>query len=185
MLKDKWEAAMPLDVFIEQAEKDRELWQAIRRKAQVPASLLERLADVPPRRFLVLLEDWCGDASNTVPVIAKLAEAHPNFALRVLRRDEHLDLMDQYLTGTSRAIPVVIVLDEGYSELGWWGSRPAPLQKWVKSEASQAMEPADRYREVRRWYARDRGLTTLDEIAALLEETSGAEPVLVAPAQVA
>lgn len=185
MLKDKWESAIPLDDFIDQAEKDQELWRGIRGRAQVPPALLDRLADMPSRRFLVLLEDWCGDASNTIPVIAKLAESHPNFELRVLRRDEHLDLMDQYLSGTSRSIPVVIVFDEEYQELGWWGSRPAPLQRWVKSEASQAMEPADRYREVRRWYARDRGVTTLAEIAILLEQTSGLEGAVVAPPQVA
>ena len=37
------------------------------------------------------------------------------------------------------------------------------------------MEPSDRYREVRRWYARDRGHTTLEEFTALLEKTGFAD----------
>ncbi len=185
MLKNEWEVAVPLDDFIDQAEKDQDLWRGIRRRAAVSPAVLERLRDLPKRRLLVLLEDWCGDAANSVPVIAKLADEHPDLELRVLRRDEHLELMDAHLSGTSRAIPVVIVLDEAYEELGWWGSRPAPLQAWVKSPQSQAMEPTDRYREVRRWYARDQGRTTLEEIAHLLEETSKGERVPVMPAQVA
>lgn len=35
----------------------------------------------------------------------------PELELRVLRRDEHPEIMDEYLTNGSRSIPVVIVLD--------------------------------------------------------------------------
>ena len=47
---------------------------------------------VPPgtrRRLLVIAEDWCGDASSTVPVVARFADAVPGMELRVLRRDQH------------------------------------------------------------------------------------------------
>lgn len=169
MLQQKWSEAMSLDEFIGQAEENQELWKAMRNRAEVPVDLLERLTEpVRARSLLVLLEDWCGDAWNSVPSIARLAESVPGLELRVLKRDEHLDLMDRYLTGTSRAIPVVIALDERFEEVGWWGSRPAELQAWVSSAESRAMEPADRYREVRRWYARDRGRSTLEEIVELI-----------------
>jgi hypothetical protein len=95
----------------------------------------------------------------------------------VLERDQNLDLMDTHLTRSARAIPVVIVLDENYRELGWWGSRPEPLQNWVRSEEAQAMNKDDRYREMRRWYARDGGRTALDEIVRLLERTATAKAV--------
>lgn len=173
MLKDRWEAALTLDEFIERAEVDQELWRSMRKRARVPAEFTRRSRDLPePRYLLVLLEDWCGDASSTIPTVARLAEETPKLELRVLRRDENLDLMDAHLSGTSRAIPVVIVLDERFEEVGWWGSRPRELQAWVKSEQARAMETADRYREMRRWYARDQGRTTLDEIVTLLEETA-------------
>jgi hypothetical protein len=69
--------------------------------------------------------------------------------------------MDAHLTGgRSRSIPVIIVYDEDFNEMGWWGPRPGPLQEWVLGEG-QALSKEDRYREVRRWYARDRGRTTL------------------------
>jgi hypothetical protein len=53
----------------------------------------------------VLSEDWCGDAVNSVPYLARLAELAPNLDLRVLARDENPDLMDAHLTRGSRSIP--------------------------------------------------------------------------------
>jgi hypothetical protein len=94
----------------------------------------------------------------------------------VLRRDENVDLMDAHLTDGARAIPVVLVLDENYVERGWWGPRPADLQRWATSAGARAMTEHDRYREVRRWYARDRGRATLAEVLLLLERTVLAVP---------
>ena len=57
-----------------------------------------------------------------MPVVACLARDAHNLDLRVLARDENLDIMDTHLTnGRSRSIPVVILLDEDFVEKGWWG----------------------------------------------------------------
>ncbi len=152
--------------------KHADLWSVIARRAKVSEETLARVAAVGGRwHLLVLSEDWCGDAVNTVPVVAKLAELAPNLDLRVLSRDENPDLMDAHLSGTARAIPVVMLLDERYEEQGWWGSRPAPLQAWVMGEGV-ALDKEARYREVRAWYARDAGRTTLDELVTLLERAA-------------
>lgn len=180
MLKDRWASAMTLDEFIDRAEVNQDLWRSMRKRARVPAEVVERLRAIPgPWYLLVLLEDWCGDAVNTIPVLARLTEEVPGLELRVLRRDENPDLMDAHLSGAARAIPVVMALNERFEEQGWWGSRPRALQAWATSAAAQAMEKTERYREIRRWYARDRGQATLDEIGTLLERAAGrriAEP---------
>jgi hypothetical protein len=91
--------------------------------------------------------------------------------LRVLRRDEHREVMDRYLTGTARAIPIVIVLDEAFHELGHWGPRPAELQRWLLGVRQTA--PQDQlYPQARRWYAKDKGQSTMREVLALLRESS-------------
>jgi hypothetical protein len=111
----------------------------------------------------VIAEDWCGDASNTVPILAKFAESVPGLELRVILRDANPGLMNQYLTNGSRSIPIVIALDESYQEIGHWGPRPTELQAWVM--ANRAIMPkAEIYPKVRKWYARDRGETTLREV---------------------
>jgi len=76
--------------------------------------------------------------------------------------------MDRYLTGTARSIPVVIVLTAAMRELGWWGPRPHELQAWVMAERAGGRDKAALYPEIRRWYARDKGATTLREVLALL-----------------
>ena len=170
----RFAAALPLERYIAGARKNQELWGAVYRNARVDDDAVARAAAVPgPVRLLVLSEDWCGDAVNSVPVVARLAELAPNLELRVLARDEHPDLMDAHLTSGARSIPVVIALDAAYAELGWWGPRPAELQRWVLGEG-KALPPDEKYREVRRWYARDRGRTVVRELVDLLER--GAAP---------
>lgn len=139
----------------------------------MPDAFVERARALPGKiHLLVLNEDWCGDSVNTLPAIAKLAALAPErIDLRVLGRDANPDLMDAHLTGTSRSIPVVIVLDADYVERGWWGPRPKVLQAWVHGPG-QSLDKAARYREIRRWYARDRALTTLEELVTLMERVA-------------
>jgi hypothetical protein len=125
----------------------------------------------------VIAEDWCGDASSTIPIVAKLVAQVPGLELRVLLRDQNPELMNRYLTNGSRSIPIVIALDEEFREVGHWGPRPRELQAWVM--ANRATIPkAELYPQVRQWYARDRGETTVREVleaAGLLERTEMTE----------
>lgn len=173
MLRERYERALPFDEYARAAVANHELWQAISRRVSVPEEIVDRVRALPGRwHLLVLSEDWCGDAVNTVPVVARLAELAGNVDLRVLGRDANPDLMTAHLTNGSRSIPVVIVLDADFVEHGWWGPRPRELQEWVMT-TGKTMDKVERYREVRRWYARDRGLTTLEEVTRLLEESAG------------
>jgi hypothetical protein len=156
--------------------KNADLWAAVWRRAVVDDDYLDRVAAVAGDwHLLALSEEWCGDAVNTVPVVAKLAALSPNLELRVLARDENLDLMDAHLTGTSRSIPIVILLDAEYRERDWWGPRPTALQDSVSGEW-KVLEKSSRYREARMWYARDRGRTTLEEVVSMLERAAREMP---------
>ena len=173
MLRDRYLAAPTFAESVAAAQKNQELWRSVYRLAVVPEEVVARAAALPGRwHLLVLSEDWCGDAVNTVPVVAKLVDATPNLELRVLARDANPDLMDAHLTNGTRSIPVVIALDEDFAEHGWWGPRPRALQEWFLTEG-RALPKAERYPRVRQWYARDRGRTTLDEVVSLLERAAG------------
>jgi hypothetical protein len=168
-LRDRYLAAHDFESMRAAARKNADLWAALWRRTIVPREFVDRVEALSGTwHLLVLSEDWCGDAVNTVPVIARLAELASNVDLRILERDENLDLMDAHLTGTSRSIPAVIALDANYVERGWWGPRPAALQRWVLGEGQQ-LEKAERYKHIRAWYARDRALTTMEEVVAMME----------------
>jgi hypothetical protein len=171
-LRDRYLGAPEFEEMLATATENADLWAAVWRRATVAEEYVRRVAGLGGAwHLLVLSEDWCGDAVNVVPVVAKLAELSPNLDLRVLARDENLDLMDAHLTGTARSIPVVIALDDEFREQGWWGPRPADLQEWVLG-AGRALEKDERYRQVRAWYARDRGTTTLEEVVGMLERAA-------------
>jgi hypothetical protein len=117
--------------------------------------------------LLVLAEDWCGDAVHVLPYLARLEEMFPRFRLRILSRDEHPDLMDAHLTKGTRSIPVVMVLDEEFREVAWWGPRPRALQELFLQRIKPLPKP-ERFPLVRAWFARDRGRSTLNEILQLI-----------------
>ncbi|NGQ96264.1 thioredoxin family protein [Brevibacillus sp. SYP-B805] len=78
-------------------------------------------------RCLILAADWCGDVVRNVPVLFRaLAEAE--IPTEVLIMEEHLDVMDQFLTMGGRAIPIAIFTDTGGHVLAKWGPRPAYIQ---------------------------------------------------------
>lgn len=146
------------------ATRQRALWEGIYRLARVPDWAI---ALVPPGfrcRLLVLSEDWCGDCINTIPVLARWAEQVPGLELRIIGRDAHPELMSRYLTNGSRSIPIVVALDEEFRELGHWGPRPSELQQWVVANKPR-LPKEEFYPQVRRWYAKDKGESTIREVA--------------------
>jgi hypothetical protein len=163
-----WDGALTYERFVRESKQHCEMWTGVYRTARVPEALVAEGAALGRGfRLVAIVEDWCGDASNTVPVVARWAELVPNLELRLLRRDEHPDLMDRYLTGTSRSIPIVVALTDGMEELGRWGPRPAVLQAWVL-EKRRAGAGKELYPEIRKWYAQDKGESTLREILAVM-----------------
>ncbi len=157
-----WSRATPWLTYLDPAMQSYQLWRGVHERVRITEATLEQFRATALHRLLVLAEDWCGDAANTVPVLAALAEG-AGLELRVLPRDRFPDAMNAYLTTGTRSIPIAIGLDREFGELGHWGPRPAPLQEWML--ANKAMLPSpQRYAYARQWYARDRGVTTLAEV---------------------
>ncbi|MBA2707325.1 MAG: thioredoxin family protein [Gemmatimonadaceae bacterium] len=155
--------------FLKRDHDNSELWNAIYKRAEVPPDLAARATAIDRRwNLLVLSEAWCGDSVNLLPFVARLQEVTPNIEMRLIGRDPNPDIMNDHLTRGSRSIPVVMVLDDEFTERGWWGPRPAELQRWVLEEGLPLPRP-ERYRHIRTWYARDQGRAVISEILAIIE----------------
>jgi len=166
---DLWDQALTYERFVRESTQHCELWTGVYRTARVPEWARAAAAKLGRKfRLVVLAEDWCGDASSTVPVLARFAEEVGTIELRILRRDEHPEVMDAYLTNGARAIPIVIVVTEAMDELGHWGSRPAVLQAFVTKERARGRQSSAYFPDVRRWYAQDKGESTLREVLAVM-----------------
>lgn len=119
--------------------------------------------------WMVITEDWCGDSAQNLPHIAKMADESENIDLKIIYRDENLDIMDQYLTnGTARSIPKLVAFDEEGEELFQWGPRPQELVEMVEQWKTE-MEPKEWKEKIQLFYGRDRGKTIEKEFIDLLK----------------
>lgn len=159
-----WQKGLTFEAFVASCKAEHcGLWQGVYKLARIPDWALAAVPSGVQRKLLVIAEDWCGDASNTVPIVARLVDAVPGLELRIILRDANPEVMDQYLTNGTRSIPIVIALDEAFEEIGHWGPRPVQLQSWVMANRGTTPK-AELYPKVRQWYARDRGEMTLREV---------------------
>ncbi|MEL7532576.1 MAG: thioredoxin family protein [Bacteroidota bacterium] len=122
--------------------------------------------------WLVISEGWCGDAAQIIPILNAMAEASANVSLRLILRDEHLDLMDKYLTNGARSIPVLICLDaDSLEEIGFWGPRPlAPQKMVVDNKESHELSHDELVLELQKWYNKDKTLSIQQELLRYMEK---------------
>jgi len=120
--------------------------------------------------WLVLTESWCGDAAQTMPMINKVAEINDNISLKVILRDENLDVMNCFLTNNTMSIPkLVMVLDETGEVLGEWGSRPSIATQMVMDYKEQHGTLTPEFKQdLQVWYNKDKGQSTLKDLLKLL-----------------
>lgn len=117
--------------------------------------------------WLVLTEGWCGDAAHAVPMLHKLTQFSNKVEMRLILRDENLELMDQYLTNGGRSIPKLIRLKaNSFEYLGGWGPRPKEAQNLMISMKAEGEEKHEINRLLQIWYARDKGVEIQKELFA-------------------
>ncbi len=120
--------------------------------------------------WLVLTESWCGDASPSLPVMNRIAELNPGITLKIILRDEHPEIMDQFLTAGTRSIPKLIMLNkEDLEVLGEWGPRPSEATAMVDAfKKEHGVLTAEFKEELQGWYNKDKGVGTVEDLLALL-----------------
>ncbi|MBU2444702.1 MAG: thioredoxin family protein [Bacteroidetes bacterium] len=122
-----------------------------------------------PQLWMVLTEDWCGDSAQNLPFIAKIAEINSKIDLRILFRDDNLDIMDLYQTNGTRSIPKLIAFDENGNELFQWGARPAKAQELVNELKSKGISKEEYIEKLHLWYAKDKGNELEKEFIQILK----------------
>jgi hypothetical protein len=134
-----------------------------------------------PLIWLTITEAWCGDAAQVVPVFQLMADQNPAITHKLILRDEHLDIIDAYLTNGGRSIPKILILDGNTNAvLAHWGPRPKHVQEMVmrsKAEAQQATNDEERKTKVfedvkvavQKWYNKDKTASIQREFLTTLK----------------
>jgi len=119
--------------------------------------------------WLVISEGWCGDAAQLLPIMSKMAEVSENIDFQIVLRDDNDELMSQFLTNGGKAIPKLIILDENNNLIADWGPRPEPARKLIADyKAANGLVDEPVKIELQKWYLQDKGITTQNEIMALM-----------------
>ncbi|TXD47789.1 thioredoxin family protein [Polaribacter sp. IC073] len=126
-----------------------------------------------PQTWLVITEGWCGDAAQNLPVLNKIAAISDKIDLKIVLRDEHLALMDLFLTNGGRSIPKLIALDKANNVIYSWGPRPTVATKMVADyKAAHGSLDAQFKEDLQVWYNKDKGQSVQEDIVTLATKLS-------------
>ncbi len=126
--------------------------------------------------FLVLMESWCGDGAQTLPILNKIVTFLPNTELKIVLRDQNDDLMNLFLTNGGKAIPKLIILSKkDFTILANWGPRPSIATKMVLDYKEKNGSLDDGFKKnLQIWYNKNKGITTQKDIVELIQKIENA-----------
>ena len=138
----------------------------------VPENLKERLSLFKGNvSWLVIVESWCADGAQVLPVIQKMAELNEGIHLKIYLRDNNDALMNQFLTNGARAIPKLIMIENSTKEvLATYGPRPSVVTKIVEDfKLTHGRITSEFKEDLQRWYNKDKGQTIMEDLLELLK----------------
>jgi hypothetical protein len=126
MTRERFVQGMTYDEFKAGMTRNREQLEANERRVELEPGDLATFRTLPRTlNVLVLVEDWCPDVVDNLPILGRIAQESGTLNLRVFLRDQNLDLMDQYLNrGEFRSIPTFVFFDDQFNEVGRFIERP-------------------------------------------------------------
>lgn len=124
--RERFEQGMTYEQFKAQMTRNQERLAANERDLTLDPADTAAFKRLPrPLNVLVLAEDWCGDVIDNLPILGRLAAESGKLNVSVFLRDQHPDLMDNYLNrGEFRSIPVFVFFDDDFREIGRFIERP-------------------------------------------------------------
>ena len=144
------------------------------KQIQLDDALIEKISELDRNLiWLVLTEAWCGDAAQLIPLMNRIANESPFITLKLLMRDENLDIMDQFLTNDrSRSIPKLICLEADSLEvIGDWGSRPKDADLlFDELRSDEELTYPVITERLQKWYADDRTRSAQQELLQLINQ---------------
>jgi integrase len=122
-----------------------------------------------PQIWLILAEGWCGDAAQTIPIFHLIEKQFPKIKIKLLLRDENVELMDHFLTDGSRSIPKVLMLDaSSLNLLAQWGPRPSEAIALINNLKAAKVDMMEIKEKLHTWYAKNKGVAVQSEIIDII-----------------
>lgn len=125
---ERFASGMTYQQYIDQIEANKDRFEENYTNTEVTQEDIARFKAIMsrpngPAKVLVLGEDWCPDVYRGMPVIARIAEA-TGLELRVFPRDQHTDIMNEFLKdGEFQSIPTIVFYDKDHNYIAHWIER--------------------------------------------------------------
>lgn len=132
-LNQWFEKGISIEEYQRSLEKHKEGFHQIYDQFHIPEKDQAFIQQLKQKnwRIIVLAEPWCGHCMLNIPVLQRLAES-ANLPVKILPRDQHLELMDQYLTNGKRVIPIFVFINEHGEEVAKWGPVASKTKEFVE-----------------------------------------------------
>jgi hypothetical protein len=166
--RERFADGLTAQQFIDQMTKNQERFQKnLEETSAIFTDEDRKFFAEHPVSIAAIGEDWCTDVIQFLPPVIKLAEAY-DLPLRIFLRDQNHDLIDQYLKeGKFRSIPVFVLYDSDWNELGHFSERPDDVTQQMAKESRRFALENSHLEGVNRSYE-----NMPDETRALIRENS-------------
>jgi len=167
-----FEKALEYEKYVKLLAENLTLHKLHYKNFELADNEIQKLENLSCTNILVISEPWCGDSFALLPIVKKITEANPAWNLKLILRDENVELIDKFLTNGSRAIPIFLFLDDKNELLFKWGARPLAAQNIFEQYRSQIssgeIEKSKVILKIRQFYSKDKGKEASKEILNLI-----------------
>ena len=147
---------------MERQERVENLWAASK-------SFARAVMSVPgPSDWLFITDDWCVDSAYSLPLVRWGSQQRDDITLRILLKDDHMDIMDRFLTNGKRSIPKFVGLDPEGRDLFNWGPQPTAIRDIRQRLMDDGAEGRIVSSTTVDWYAEDGWLEVERELTRVL-----------------
>ncbi len=122
-----------------------------------------------PQSWTIITEPWCGDAAHSLPFVQRLSALNPLIMVDYQLRDAEPFLIEEYLTGTSKSIPKLIIADNKGNDLAVWGPRPAECQALYHRLLNDHVDMDQKKIALQQCYNADKGVSLQQELIVIFE----------------
>ena len=148
----------------------------------IPEVAVEHFRNITtPQTWILIVESWCADAVQTIPVIHKIAEISSKVNFKMVLRDENDALMNHFLTNGARAIPKLLIMDEACKVYDTWGPRSKNATQLVMDYKKEHGRIDDEFKKnLQLWYLKDGGAAIIEDLVNKTMATTSEEGIISA-----
>ena len=121
----KFEAGLPYDQYVAGGTPDQQAkWGRVHQQIRLKMDQNNLIAGFT-RRINVLVTSgiWCGDCAAQVPMLDHIAKGSTSVDLRILDRDDHIDLSEQIMICGGLRVPTAVFLTEEFDFVAILGDK--------------------------------------------------------------